>query len=122
MPEPGQLLILIVVLVAAGGVVAGPLVWRRQDVGTAPHDGDDVGSLALRHRIAVESLRDVEADRRAGSLDEESCTVTAKAALKSCPQRSRRAPCAIERGNSAKPCRRQRHTLPRDTTTGKGTT
>jgi cytochrome c-type biogenesis protein CcmH/NrfG len=31
---------------------------------------DELATLALRHRIAVESLRDVEADRRAGSLDE----------------------------------------------------
>ena len=102
MPEPGQLLILIVVLVAAGGVVAGPLVWRRPDVGTAPHDGDDVGSLALRHRIAVESLRDVEADRRAGSLDEEAYAA-ARVEAEERAARTRAALEAAQRGGQGTP-------------------
>src|SRR5438874_2247407 len=71
MPDVGQLLILLVVLGAAAAVVVGPLL--RPAMGSVPpHVGDDdLASLALRHRIAVESLRDVEADLRAGSLDAE---------------------------------------------------
>jgi cytochrome c-type biogenesis protein CcmH/NrfG len=38
--------------------------------GPAPLD-DDLAALAVRHRIAIETLRDVEADRRAGTLDDE---------------------------------------------------
>jgi len=70
MPEIGQLLILIIVLLAAGLVVAGPLLRPARTV-EAPLGGEDIAGLALRHRIAVESLHDVEADRRAGSLDAE---------------------------------------------------
>jgi tetratricopeptide (TPR) repeat protein len=68
MPDLAQLVILLVVLLAAGLLVAAPVVWRT---GVESQAADDrAGGLALRHRIAIESLRDVEADHRAGSLDE----------------------------------------------------
>ena len=35
-----------------------------------PADGDERDAALLRHRVALETLRDVEADRRAGSLDD----------------------------------------------------
>jgi cytochrome c-type biogenesis protein CcmI len=63
MPEP--ILILLGVLVA-GGVVLAPL-WRRPPA-EATDDARDAAEV--RHRVALETLRDVEADRRAGSLDE----------------------------------------------------
>jgi len=64
MPEP--LLILLGVLVA-GIVVLAPL-WRRPPEGAPDEDARDAAEV--RHRVALETLRDVEADRRAGSLDE----------------------------------------------------
>jgi tetratricopeptide (TPR) repeat protein len=71
MPDFGQLLVLLVVLVAAGLVVAGPILWPARTGVEAPAGERDATGLALRHRIAIESLHDVEADRRAGSLDRE---------------------------------------------------
>jgi cytochrome c-type biogenesis protein CcmH/NrfG len=70
MPELGQLALLALLALLAGAVVAVPLVRPRGPGETAMPPDDELGTLALRHRIAVESLRDVEADRRAGSLDE----------------------------------------------------
>ena len=63
MPEP---ILLLLGLLVAGGVVLLPL-WRR-----APVDmNDDARDAAkVRHRVALETLRDVDADRHAGSLDE----------------------------------------------------
>jgi cytochrome c-type biogenesis protein CcmI len=63
MPEP---ILLLLVLIVAGGVVLLPL-WRRAPVDVT----DDARDAAeVRYRVALETLRDVEADRRAGSLDE----------------------------------------------------
>lgn len=72
MPDASQVLVLLVVAAAAAALVAGPLVRPAAVVAAEPGatPEDDLAALALRHRIAVESLRDVEADRRAGSLDE----------------------------------------------------
>jgi hypothetical protein len=64
MPEP--LLLLIGLSVAALAVV-------RPLLGAAPHEAasdDDRDAAAVRHRVALEALRDVEIDRRAGSLDD----------------------------------------------------
>src|SRR5687768_12990274 len=62
MPE---LALLLLALTAAGAVVLLPM-WGR-----APEPArDDADAAALRHRVALEALRDVEADRRAGSLDD----------------------------------------------------
>jgi hypothetical protein len=63
MPE---LLILVVALAVGGGFVLIPL-WRPDP---APVEDDGLDAAALRHRVALEALRDVETDRRAGSLDE----------------------------------------------------
>ena len=64
MPES---LLLLVGLAAAGVLVLGPL-WRRAE--TASVLDDDHEAALLRHRVALEALRDVETDRRAGSLDD----------------------------------------------------
>ena len=62
MPEG---LMLLVGLAAAAAFALRPLVGDR-------HDGilaaDDLGAANLRHRVALEALRDVETDRRVGSL------------------------------------------------------
>jgi tetratricopeptide (TPR) repeat protein len=62
MPEA---VLLSIGLLAAGAAVLSPL-WRPVAV-PVPDDDD---AAALRHRVALEALRDVEADRRAGSLDD----------------------------------------------------
>lgn len=64
MPEP---LILLIGLAVAAAFVVPPLL--RGSVAT-PSDGDERDAATVRHRVAIESLRDVEADRRAGSLDD----------------------------------------------------
>lgn len=64
MPEP---LVLLVGLLAAGALVLPPLLRAAP---RAPHGSDERDAAAVRHRVALESLRDVEADRRAGSLDD----------------------------------------------------
>jgi len=58
-------LILLVGLAAAAAFVLRPLVGDRHDGISVP---DDLGAASLRHRVALEALRDVETDRRAGSL------------------------------------------------------
>jgi cytochrome c-type biogenesis protein CcmH/NrfG len=65
MPEP---LILAVALLVAFVAVLLPL--RRGSAPDGPADGDEREAALLRHRVALETLRDVEADRRAGSLDD----------------------------------------------------
>lgn len=63
MPEP---LILLVGLALAGALVLPPL-WRRG----GPRPADETrDAAALRHRVAIEALRDLELDRRSGSLDD----------------------------------------------------
>jgi tetratricopeptide (TPR) repeat protein len=60
-------LVLLIGLVLAGAFVLVPL-WRSRPA--AEPDADELEAAALRHRVALEALRDVETDRRAGSLDE----------------------------------------------------
>ena len=64
MPE---LLVLVVGLALAAAVVLAPLLGSNRD-GAAVEDDNE--AAVLRHRVALEALRDVEADRRAGSLDD----------------------------------------------------
>lgn len=64
MPEP---LLLLIGLAAAGVLVLGPL-WRRAEPSSAVDD--DREAALIRHRVALEALRDVETDRRSGSLDD----------------------------------------------------
>ena len=59
-----DLLIVVIALAAAGLVVLAPLRGRPQP---RPDEGE---ASELRHRVALETLRDVEADRRSGSLDD----------------------------------------------------
>jgi cytochrome c-type biogenesis protein CcmH/NrfG len=58
-------------LLVIGGAVAAAIAWpllTRTAEATAPEDQQDDAD-AVRHRLALEALRDVEADYRAGSLD-----------------------------------------------------
>ncbi len=64
MPEP---FILLMGLAVAAAFVVPPLVRRGVE---PPADEDERDAAAMRHRVALETLRDVEADRRAGSLDD----------------------------------------------------
>lgn len=68
MPEP---LLLLIGLVGAGVLVLGPL-WRGSE--RSPAVDDDREAELVRHRVALEALRDVEADRRSGSLDDAAYT------------------------------------------------
>lgn len=62
MPE---LVVLVIGLAAAGAWVLRPLWLPAASASAEEHD-----AALLRHRVALEALRDVEADRRAGSLDD----------------------------------------------------
>lgn len=63
MPEP---IILALGVALAGVAILAPL-WRDpRGAGVA----DDHDAFGQRHRIALEAVRDIEADRRSGSLDE----------------------------------------------------
>jgi tetratricopeptide (TPR) repeat protein len=61
-------LLLLAGLVAAGALVMWPL---RRDAARAARTDDAHEAAALRHRAALDALRDVEVDRRAGSLDDD---------------------------------------------------
>ena len=63
MPET---IVVLAVLLVAGAFVLAPL---RHSAASIPEDVER-DAAAVRHRVALEALRDVEADRRAGSLDE----------------------------------------------------
>jgi cytochrome c-type biogenesis protein CcmI len=63
MPEP---LVLLVILVAAAALILAPL-WRSEP---EPQADEARETAAVRHRVALEALRDVETDHRAGTLDE----------------------------------------------------
>jgi cytochrome c-type biogenesis protein CcmI len=67
MAEPIELVLLLGVGLVVAAFVALPL--RRDPDAPVSAPTDDEASL-MRHRVAVEALRDVEADRRAGSLDD----------------------------------------------------
>jgi cytochrome c-type biogenesis protein CcmH/NrfG len=62
MPET---VLLVLGLAAAAAWVLRPL-WSS----AAPSSNEEHDAAALRHRVALEALRDVEIDRRAGSLDD----------------------------------------------------
>ena len=62
-----DILIVFAGLAIAAALVLSPL-RRRAAEGSGSADDRDVAEL--RHRVALEALRDVEADRRAGSLDD----------------------------------------------------
>jgi tetratricopeptide (TPR) repeat protein len=62
-----DLLLVLAGLAVAAALVLSPL--RHRDVAPSG-SGDERDAAELRHRVALEALRDVEADRRAGSLDD----------------------------------------------------
>lgn len=71
MLDLGELLLILVVGGVAAAFIATPYVRRsRLPRDEAPADDPDLDALAIRHRVAVEGIRDVESDRRAGSLDD----------------------------------------------------
>jgi cytochrome c-type biogenesis protein CcmH/NrfG len=61
-----DLLLVLVGLAMAAALVLLPL---RRGMDDPSVSGDERDAAELRHRVALEALRDVEADRRAGSLD-----------------------------------------------------
>lgn len=65
-----ELTLLLLVAVATGLAVAWPLLDREATVCQPVPVDPDADARAVRHRLALEALRDLEADRRAGSLDE----------------------------------------------------
>ena len=67
MPDLTELISLAALGLAVAAFVARPLWHGLPASGPAAWDGE---AALIRHRVAVEALRDVEADRRAGSLDE----------------------------------------------------
>lgn len=64
---PELVIVTILMALAAGALIVPPL---RAGPRSPPSAAPEREAAELRHRIAIEALRDVEADRRAGSLDE----------------------------------------------------
>jgi hypothetical protein len=95
MPEP---ILLALALLAAGIAVLWPL---RGVPPAADIAADERSAAELRHRVALESLRDVETDRRAGSLDDAAyATALAEAEARAAATRA-----ALDRVPSAQPAR-----------------
>lgn len=69
MPDPAQWLLFAVIAVATAATVGWPL-RRGAPASQANAAAAEAEAHALRHRVALEGLLDVEADRRAGSLDD----------------------------------------------------
>ena len=71
MPDPVQTALLVVVGLVVAVAIAWPLL--RPGSRTVTFDTQaEAEARALRHRVALDALLDVEADRRAGSLDDAS--------------------------------------------------
>lgn len=71
MPDLAQWALLAVIGLAVAAAIAWPIV--RGATRTVTFDTQaDAEAQALRHRVALDALLDVEADRRAGSLDDSS--------------------------------------------------
>jgi cytochrome c-type biogenesis protein CcmI len=70
MPDLLQWALLAALGLGAGAAIAWPLLRRPRLL--IPDVRPDAEARALRHRVALEALLDVEADRRAGSLDDAS--------------------------------------------------
>jgi cytochrome c-type biogenesis protein CcmH len=71
MPDLAQWGLLIVIGLAVAAAVAWPLSRRASSTVTFDTQAE-AEARALRHRVAMDALLDVEADRRAGSLDDAS--------------------------------------------------
>lgn len=70
MPDAPQWILLALIAAATAAAVGWPLLRPSRSVNIDTQA--DTESRALRHRVALEGLLDVEADRRAGSLDDAS--------------------------------------------------
>ena len=66
----GELLLLVLVAGTVALAVAWPLLDGREPRAEAEPDPEREAAR-VRHALALEALRDIEADRRAGSLDDE---------------------------------------------------
>ena len=66
----GELLLLILVAGTVALAVAWPLLDGREPM-AEPEPDPEREAARVRHGLALEALRDIEADRRAGSLDDE---------------------------------------------------
>jgi len=62
-------LLLLVIGGAVAVAIGGPLLTRTPTPAATPGGARQDDADAVRHRLALEALRDVEADHRAGSLD-----------------------------------------------------
>ena len=71
MPDLAQWALLVVIGLAVAVAVAWPLLRRGWST-VALDARAEAEANALRHRVALDALLDVEADRRAGSLDDAS--------------------------------------------------
>jgi cytochrome c-type biogenesis protein CcmI len=70
MPDLAQWALLVVIGLVVAAAIARPLLRSAASVTLDTHP--DAEGRALRHRVALDALLDVEADRRAGSLDDAS--------------------------------------------------
>lgn len=59
-----------VLLIGAAVTLFVAIPLRRAERAEPAPEADEVEPLRLRHRLALDAVRDVEADRRAGSLDD----------------------------------------------------
>jgi cytochrome c-type biogenesis protein CcmH/NrfG len=71
MPDLAQCALLLAIGVTVAAAVAWPLL-RPSAPGDTFDAQAEAEARALRHRVAIDALLDVEADRRAGSLDDAS--------------------------------------------------
>jgi len=71
MPDLAQWALLAVIGLAVAAAIGWPLLRREWSSVTFDEEAE-AEARALRHRVAIDALLDVEADRRAGSLDDAS--------------------------------------------------
>jgi cytochrome c-type biogenesis protein CcmH len=72
MPDDVQWALLAGIGLATATMIAWPLLRARSSASVSFDTQAEAEARALRHRVALEGLLDVEADRRAGSLDDAS--------------------------------------------------
>ena len=71
MPDLAQLVVLMLLGAVVALLVGAPLLrGRGADAAVDAGRDAELEPLQIRHRVALEALRDLEADRRAGSLDQ----------------------------------------------------
>jgi cytochrome c-type biogenesis protein CcmH len=72
MADPAQWALLAAIGLVTAVAIGWPLLRPRSSATVRFDTGTEAEARALRHRVALEGLLDVEADRRAGSLDDAS--------------------------------------------------